>query len=171
MKAMIKSGLYMAIFSVLLLAASSCKKDSGSSTNSGNVNFNWNGQSVSLTGVLDTGSAFTFTGAGVMPGSKDTVMLNITVPNIPSRPTYSLTGVFCDTVTTSYNGTATFALADPISGMAYQDQTASLHPFSLDIISNNGSVISATFSGMVYLTYGSGVDSLMISNGHLSVHY
>lgn len=168
----IRTGLFAAIFSVLLLSFSSCKKDGGgSSSPSANFSFGWNGQSVKLSGVLDTGNSYTFTAAGVMPGSADTVIFNITVPNIPSRPAYTLTGIFCDTVTTSYNGTATFALVDPISGLAYQDQQATLHPFSLDITSNSGGVMDATFSGMVYRTNGTGADSLMLSNGHLSVHY
>jgi hypothetical protein len=171
MKTVKCASLYGVFIVTLFCASSSCKKsDSPSSSNSQNVSFQWSGQSTVMTGILDTIHVFTFIGNGFLPGSTDTTQFNIVIPNLQTVPTFTLSGMYSDTAA-NYDQSATFSLVDPISGLAYQDNTASLHPFSLTITANNGHSLSATFSGMVYRTNGAGADSLMISNGHLTVDY
>ena len=172
MKTVKCASLYGVFIVTLLCAASSCKKssDSPSNSNSSNVSFQWSGQATTMTGILDTIHVFTFIGSGFLPGSADTTQFNIVIPNLQAVPTFTLSGTYSDTAS-NYDQSATFSLVDPVSGLAYQDYTASLHPFSLTISSNNGHSLSATFTGMVYRTNGTGADSLMITNGHFTINY
>lgn len=170
MKTVKLAGLYGALIATLLFSITSCSKSSNSSPTAGSMSFQWSGQSVTMPGALDTVHDFTFIATGIFPGTKDTCQVNIVVPNLSLVSTFTLKGIYSDT-SVNYDNTATFALIDPVSGDAYQDNTGSLSPFTLDITSNNGSTITANFSGMVYRTNGTGPDSLMISGGHLTVTY
>jgi hypothetical protein len=172
MKTVKCASLYGVFIVTLFCASSSCKKSSNSSSNSNssNVSFQWSGQTTVMTGILDTVHDFNFIGSGFLPGSTDTTQFNIVIPNLLVVPTFTLTGLYSDTAA-NYDQTATFSLVDPISGLAYQDNTSSLHPFSLTVSANNGHSLTATFTGMVYRTNGTGADSLMISNGHLTINY
>jgi|GEM_PF-6657274 len=165
MRSVLTIGLCMAI------ALVSCSKKSNNSLSSGSYSFAWNGQTVSMKGVVDTGNNIIFSAAGVMPGTSDTSEVNIEIPNVAGRPTYTLMGSFSDTAS-NFDNTATFSLINLTSGLAYSDNTTGTpHPFTIDITSNSGGLINATFSGEVYLSGGSGPDSLYVSNGSLSVTY
>jgi hypothetical protein len=160
---------------VLLVALSfsifSCSKSNNNSSKlGGTLSFEWNGQSVSMPGQLDTFHVFTFIAVGVLPGRTDTSTINIVIPNLQGVSTFSLKGTYTDTAA-NYDQTATFAMTDLTAGLAYQDYTASRSPFTFVVSSNNGVTINATFSGMVGLTGGSGPDSLLLSNGRLSINY
>ena len=79
-------------------------------------------------------------------------------------------GLYSDTASQDYDRLASFALIDMASSLAYEDYAQSPHPFTLNVTSNNGNTINATFSGIVYREAGTGPDSLMISsNGHFAV--
>ena len=149
----------------------SCSKKSSNSSSAGSYSFSWNGQTVTMKGVVDTGSNIIFSAAGVIPGTSDTSEINIEIPNVAGRPTYTLMGSFSDTAS-NFDNTATFSLINFTSGVAYSDNTTGTpHPFTIDITSNSGGLINASFSGEVYLAGGSGPDSLYVTNGHLSVTY
>jgi len=172
MKSIKRFSFYGFIAVALFATVTSCsKKSSNSTSGAGTVSFSWNGQSANMKGSLDTGQNFIFTAVGVLPGSTDTSVINIEIPNVEALRTSALLGVYSDTSTVGFDNTASFALIDMVGGIAYTDNNLSFHPFALDVTSNNGSTINATFSGMVYLQAGTGPDSLMVSGGHLTVTY
>jgi hypothetical protein len=172
MKSIKRFSFYGFIAVALFASITSCsKKSSNSASGPGTFTFSWNGQSTTMQGSLDTGQNFIFTAVGVLPGTTDTSSINMEIPNVEAIHTSTLLGAYSDTSTVDFDHTVGFALIDVTSAFAYTDNTQSLHPFLLNVTSNNGNTINATFSGMVYLEAGNGADSLMVSNGHLTVTY
>jgi hypothetical protein len=173
MKSIKRFSFYGFIAVALFASITSCSKKSSSNSTSGpgTVSFSWNGQPATMKGSLDTGQNFIFTAVGVLPGTTDTSQFNIEIPNVESLSTYTLLGAYSDTASQDYDRLASFALIDIAASLAYEDYAQSPHPFTLNITSNNGNTINATFSGIVYREAGTGPDSLMVSNGHLTINY
>lgn len=117
--------------------------------------------------VADTSAYLLVTAAGVMPGTKDTVLftLNFQDYNHPYVNQYQngwysdTTGILsmgCD----FYQGTG---------GFEYTDANSNTNPFGCTLTTNANGIATGTFKGMIMQLSGTGTDSTLVTNGRFSV--
>src|ERR1700744_4309549 len=93
------------MFAVAALSCSKSSNNNNSSVAPGAVDFSLGSQAVKMQGTLSAGNSFIITAVGVLPGSKDTSLFNITIPNLVSASATSLQGSYSDTAS-NYDNTA-----------------------------------------------------------------
>lgn len=144
----------------------SCSKSSSPSPSySSTLTFSVNGQTVTLTGTVDTTNGIAADVLGVLPSTKDSasVVLNFLI-NGASPSTYQ--GYFYDT---SAVQNVSFDFLDKVTNDDYRSGSGN---FKAQIVSNNGELLEGTFQGEIYHNYGpSAVDSLSITNGTFTISY
>lgn len=172
-----KQSIILASAVAFLFVVSSCSKKSSntSSATLGSVVFSYNGSSVKMVAVADTSAGeLDLTAGGTLPGSKDTAVLDLTCgyygPNYLSIAQYN--GTWTDT-TVSQSAWASFL--DNTTGGVFNDINPATQypsfatPFTIRINSNNGSVVTGTFTGHLYLQNGNQQDSVVLANGAFNV--
>lgn len=172
-----KQSIILASAVAFLFVVSSCSKKSSntSSATLGSVVFSYNGSSVKMVAVADTSTGIlNITAGGLLPGSKDTAVLTLTCwyngQTYPWIAQYS--GTWTDTANVQ---TAGGVLWDNTQGNEFYDvnpatSSASFAaPFTIKFSSNNGSVITGTFTGHLFQQTGNQQDSVVLANGAFNV--
>ncbi|TDX00964.1 hypothetical protein [Dinghuibacter silviterrae] len=169
MKSIIRYGA--AILALALFMTACSKKSSNSSASLGTTTFSVSGQSNTMVLTADTTYLLTLAGAGLFSSTSDSAALGILLykPNV-NIGYGAVSGLWSDTATvqtasieiTAKNG-KDYTDANPTSGMP-----SPVHPFIVQITSNNGTVLTGTYSGELYNNTNA-ADSLLVTNGSFSV--
>jgi hypothetical protein len=173
MKSVKTNGVVGAAAIALILFATACsKKSSNSGPALGTMTMWVNDTTVTLTATVDTLQQVNITGVGVLPGSTDTVTLQIVLNNFfAGLSSIQLAGMWIDTAV--YGPSSDGFYTDPGTSSYYTQGGDGPGPgtnvFEVDVTSDNNYLLNGTFSGVLYQNNGVVNDSIIIKNGKFSV--
>lgn len=171
--------LPICVLSVLAVSCSKKNNSPGSNSSSSVITFMANGDSAVVTQIsIDTSRASGFVypqmiiyGLAAIPQTKDTLTFEAQVYN--GNNTYvsvnQFMGIFNDTSYSQHS--ATLTLSSLVNGNAYQDDYTGANNFFVNITSNDGKTITATFYGsLVTIANNNGAPPrLPITNGTMKI--
>jgi hypothetical protein len=158
---------------VLLISASACSKSSSPLANAQKEYFTFTANGHAVIGrVFQVDTGFIFPGPTikihamqVLPGQTDSSSFELGLGTTADSLSSQFKGLFADTSSVSW---CTFSVE---GGTQYTANDNTIATSTVTVVSNDGSVVTGTFQGVLEVNLHSVIDTVYITNGTFSANF